>query len=122
MARGALKGHPKWGGRRAGSPNKINADIKGMIVQALSLCEGAADASGNVQRGGVPYLLKQSEANPVAFLGLVGRVLPLVLAGDPNAPLFVVTAPAQVQSFEAWQKQQQIEHKPDLIPGPIIDQ
>ncbi len=64
-------------GRKKGVPNKFTADVKAMVLEALS------------KAGGVDYLVGQSESNPTAFLSLVGRVLPLTVAGDPNAPLSV---------------------------------
>lgn len=66
----------KTGGRIAGVPNKFNSDIKGMIIGALN------------SKGGQEWLETQMGANPVAFIGLIGKVLPTTLAGDPNAPLF----------------------------------
>lgn len=57
------------GGRAKGTQNHWNGDIKKMVVEAL---KGA---------GGVEYLIGQAKKNPVAFMGLVGRVLPLQLAG-----------------------------------------
>lgn len=62
-------------GRPKGSPNKMQAAIKEMIVQALE------------NKGGVEYLERQAEANPTAFMTLVGKVLPLQVSGDPDAPL-----------------------------------
>lgn len=72
---GRPKGIPKTGGRKAGTPNKVNADIKAMILTALD------------QAGGAAYLLAQAHDNPNAFLTLVGKVLPMTVAGDPSAPL-----------------------------------
>ena len=66
------KGAEKTGGRQKGSLNRINTDIKNMIIQALS------------EIGGVSYLKIQSELNPVAFMGLVGKVLPLQVKNDVN--------------------------------------
>ena len=66
-------------GRVKGVPNKVTADVKAMVLQALS------DA------GGAAYLLTQATANPNAFLTLVGKVLPLTLAGDKDAPLAGIT-------------------------------
>ena len=63
-------GAKKTGGRVRGTPNKFNADIKNMIIQALD------------EAGGVSYLTAQSELNPVAFLGLIGKVLPLQIKSD----------------------------------------
>ena len=34
--------------------------------------------------GGEAYLVRQAEANPVAFMTLVGKVLPLQLTGGDN--------------------------------------
>lgn len=62
-------------GRPKGSLNKTTAAIKDMITQALD------------KAGGVDYLLAQSNSNPTAFLGLVGKVLPLQVSGDPDNPV-----------------------------------
>jgi hypothetical protein len=62
-------------GRPKGSPNKIQAAVKEMVIQALD------------EAGGVDYLVTQSRENPTAFLTLVGKVLPLQVGGDPDAPL-----------------------------------
>jgi hypothetical protein len=64
-------------GRVKGVPNKLTKDVKAMILQALS------DA------GGAAYLLAQAHDNPNAFLTLVGKVLPLTLAGDSDNPVAV---------------------------------
>lgn len=63
------KGLPKTGGRQKGTPNKDNAAIKDMITQALD------------KAGGVDYLTRQADENPTAFMGLIGKVLPLQLSG-----------------------------------------
>ena len=57
----AAKGQPKTGGRRKGTPNKLNADVQAMILAALDMA------------GGVEYLARQAETNPSAFLGLWAR-------------------------------------------------
>lgn len=68
------KGLPKTGGRQKGTPNKDNAAIKDMITQALN------------KAGGVDYLTRQADENPTAFMGLIGKVLPLQLSsGDKPA-------------------------------------
>lgn len=64
-------------GRRKGEPNKINRSIKEMILTALH------------DVGGAEYLAQQAHANPVAFMGLVGRVLPLQLANEGGGALQV---------------------------------
>lgn len=74
------KGHQKVGGRTKGTPNKIDADVKNMILCALS------------KKGGAEYLEKQADANPVAFMALVGKVLPMTVQGDAQNPLtFTIT-------------------------------
>ena len=55
----------KTGGRKKGTPNKVTAEVKDMVRQALD------------KAGGVDYLVQQAGENPRAFLTLVGRLLPL---------------------------------------------
>jgi hypothetical protein len=62
-------------GRPKGVPNKLSADVKSMILAAL---EGV---------GGQAYLEKQAEENPIAFMTLIGKVLPLQVAGAENGPI-----------------------------------
>lgn len=69
----AGKGQPKTGGRKKGVPNKVNADLKGMILTALS------------DVGGKDYLVEQAKENPTAFLTLVGKVLPKEVHVDLTA-------------------------------------
>lgn len=37
----------------------------------------------------VAYLTKQAEEEPVAFMGLLGKVLPMQIAGDPDNPVAI---------------------------------
>lgn len=64
-------------GRPKGAMNKHTASIKEMVLGALQ------DA------GGREYLLRQANANPVAFMGLIGRVLPLQVTGENGGALVV---------------------------------
>jgi hypothetical protein len=66
---GRKPGTPKTGGRQKGTPNKLTADVKAMVLSALD------------KAGGVDYLLNQATTNPTAFMTLVGKVLPLTLEG-----------------------------------------
>lgn len=61
-------------------PDKHNADIKGMILTALS---GAGGAKYLEQRANDPK-------TAAAFLGLIGKVLPMTIAGDPNNPQRII--------------------------------
>jgi len=91
MATGGRNGGAKTGGRQKGTPNKINADLRGMILGALA---GA---------GGQDYLQRQADQNPAAFLTLVGKVLPTQLVGDPDHPItYVLRAPSPVESADEW--------------------
>ena len=67
-------GKRKGAGRKKGQLGKNTTALKEMILAALD----------NV--GGIKYLQKQANENPTAFMTIVGKVLPLTLAGDPNAP------------------------------------
>jgi len=67
----------KTGGRKPGSPNKITRELKEMILQALE------------ENGGVEYLKQRAIDNPASFLTLLGKVLPMQIAGDPESPVYV---------------------------------
>jgi hypothetical protein len=63
-------------GRKKGVPNKNTALIRDLIIQALD----------NV--GGVAYLEEAARSSPTAFLGLIGKVMPVQIeGGDPNKPV-----------------------------------
>lgn len=82
------KPQPK-GGSRKGVPNKVNADVKAMILEALH------------NAGGVGYLTARAADNPKAFMALVGRVLPLSLANSDGGPLAgVVLIPMKAPTVE----------------------
>ena len=60
-------------GRPQGVPNRLTADIKGMILGALD------------ELGGQDYLVAQARENPTAFLSLVGKILPKAVKADVSA-------------------------------------
>jgi hypothetical protein len=62
------------GGRRKGTPNKVTRVLKDAILLALE--EAGGDG------GAVAYLRSQANLSPGAFLGLVGKVLPLTIRGQ----------------------------------------
>ena len=72
----------KTGGRKKGTPNKLTADLKDAILRAAEL---AGDKDGLVG-----YLKNQALANPGPFMGLLGKVLPMTVASDPDNPLQVI--------------------------------
>jgi hypothetical protein len=65
-------------GRPVGARNKIPALLKDAILMAGD----EADPEWLVG-----YLTKQALTNPAAFMGLLGKVLPLQLAGGGDGPI-----------------------------------
>lgn len=69
----ARGGRREGAGRPKGSVDKGNALIREMIVSALD------------EVGGVSYLVRQAEEKPVAFMALIGKVMPVQVEADVNA-------------------------------------
>jgi hypothetical protein len=66
-------------GRKKGVPNKTTTQLKEAILAA------AEQAGGD---GGLAkYLHDQAQMNPGQFMTLLGKVLPMQVAGDKDAPL-----------------------------------
>ena len=69
-------------GRPKGLPNKVNRDLKEAYLMAANLAGG--------KEGLIGYLKKQAELeNPSAFMTGLSKLLPLMLEGNPDAPLIV---------------------------------
>lgn len=66
-------------GRPKGVPNKTTTQLKEALLEAASKAGGRA--------GLVGYLQTQAIKNPQSFLPLLGKVLPLQVAGDPENPI-----------------------------------
>lgn len=86
------KGQKSGPGRPKGATNKVTAELKEMILEAL---EGA---------GGVEYLQTRASdpRTASAFLALIGKVLPMTVQG-PNpdgSHTFTVEAPWLKQAIE----------------------
>lgn len=72
------KGQKSGPGRPKGAQNKVTTELKAMILEALD------------KAGGVDYLVAQAQRdNAGAFMALVGKVLPMTVTSDPDAPLKV---------------------------------
>ena len=69
-------------GRKKGTPNKFTMHLKEAILEAARLAGGDG--------GEVAYLQRQANENPGPFMSLLGKVLPLQVAGDKDNPLFAV--------------------------------
>ena len=67
----------KTGGRQKGTPNKLTATVKDSILAAFD------------EAGGVAYLVERAREHPVAFMALLGKVLPIQaeLSGADGSPL-----------------------------------
>ena len=70
-------------GRKKGVPNKTTALLKDAILKA-------AEATGEDQEGKaglVGYCTFLAKDEPKAFAQLLGKVLPIQVHGDPDAPI-----------------------------------
>jgi hypothetical protein len=70
FAKGGHGGPRAGAGRPKGSPNKVTANLKAMLLDSLD------------QVGGTEYLAKLAIENSSAYAGLLGKILPSVLAAD----------------------------------------
>lgn len=77
--RGGAKKGERRGGRQKGTPNKTTGELKDMILEALS------------DEGGVKYLREVAQKDMKAFCSLIGRVLPMTVAGDPDNPIETIS-------------------------------
>lgn len=83
------KKREKSGGRQAGTPNKLTATVKMMVLEALS------------KAGGVKYLKQQAKENPTAFMTLLGKIMPTQVVGDVSYR-YVARIPAPEGDPKAW--------------------
>lgn len=66
-------------GRAKGTPNKVTLGMKEMILGALE------------QAGGQQWLARQADENPVAFMALLGKLLPKQIDLDATVTTEPVT-------------------------------
>ena len=76
-------------GRPPGARNKVTRDLREMVRASLD------------EVGGVAYLVRQAQANPGAYLALLGKVLPKEIAATVETRTYIV-APDQAVSMEVW--------------------
>ena len=69
---------PPGPGRPKGVPNKTTTQLKEAILEAAT-----AAGKGSL----TAYLETQAKENPGHFMTLLGKVLPMTIAGDQNAPI-----------------------------------
>lgn len=74
-------------GRPKGAPNRMPRELKAAIIEAATLAGG--------EGGLVGYLTEMAKREPVAFMGLLARVLPIEAkarsAGNSAQVSFTVT-------------------------------
>jgi hypothetical protein len=66
-------------GRKKGVQNKNTQELKAMIKSALD----------NV--GGVEYFVMQAKENPVAFMTLIGKILPKEVIAEVNSEIQIAS-------------------------------
>ncbi len=77
------KAMPVSPGRPKGVPNKATALLKDAILHAAE--QTGEDNKG--KDGLTGYLRRVAQEDMKAFTGLLGKVLPMQIAGDPDNPL-----------------------------------
>ena len=83
-------------GRPLGSPNKVTRLVREAILMAAEM-EGS---DGKGEGGLVGYLREIARTEKKAMATLIGRVLPLQIAGSPDAPVQVLHLdPAQLEDL-----------------------
>jgi hypothetical protein len=94
-------------GRKKGTPNKTTTQLKEAILTA------AEQAGGD--GGLVKYLHEQARMNPGHFMTLLGKVLPMQVAGDKDAPLNsrVTVAWESVTPKVEWESVRPTKYKAD---------
>ena len=74
-------------GRPKGTPNKTTTALKEAILIAARRAGGAADDD---DEGLVKYLAHLAFKEPASFASLLGKVLPMTVAGDAANPVQAV--------------------------------
>jgi hypothetical protein len=84
------KGHARIGGRVKGKPNGITTDVKELILGALHAAPG----------GGQAWLEQQRDRNPVAFLSLLARIVPMQLNSDTRVEINIVSVGRELELID----------------------
>jgi len=72
-------------GRPKGTPNKTTALLKDAILKAAT----DVGENGDGKDGLVGYLRIQAQAQPAAFMSLLGKVLPMQVTGEGGGAITV---------------------------------
>ena len=76
-------------GRPKGVPNKSTAAIKDMVLSALD------------KVGGIKYLEIQAAQQPVAFMGLLAKIMPTQITGQDGSAIKIETIDVSKLSADA---------------------
>ena len=88
-------------GRPPGAKNKKTIELRDMILGALD------------KAGGMAYLVRQADENPVAFMALLAKTLPKdIVLQDVRG---YICAPEQAATMEQWA--QDVRIVPDDVPS-----
>ena len=73
-------GHPKYGGRKPGTPNVVTKKVRDALAKAWE------------RAGGEEWFLELSQSEPKVFAHLVGKLLPTVqhISSDDGGPIVVI--------------------------------
>lgn len=88
MPRGGSKPGERRGGRQKGTPNKVTKSLKEAILAAGE----AVGRDGKGNGGMVGYLKGLAVDQPVAFAGLLGKVLPTQITGEGGGPVEIAAS------------------------------
>ena len=107
-------GRREGAGRPKGVPNRLNRDIKEMVLGALS------------DVGGREYLAARAIDTPTAFLTLVGKILPLQLVSEGGSNhLHLHLEAAQRVSAQMLAEPRRVvtieQEKQDVPSGSLLD-
>lgn len=90
-----VKGHKKipGTGRQKGQKNGFTMDLRKIILESLHLLNGPE------------YLVQQGRDNPVAYLNLLAKLMPVSVVGDSTNPIQVQHTHTMRLDFEAIRTQ-----------------
>jgi hypothetical protein len=83
--------------------------LKDMMLQAAERAGG--------EGGTIAYLDQQAKANPIAFLGLLGKVLPTQHSGEDSGPIVHYVMSERPMTEEEWERDRCGEQSTKAMSG-----
>lgn len=102
-SRGDMRGRIQEVARR-GRPKGVKNKYPSVIKTAVTMAANLVGFDGHGKRGLVGYLQWAAINEPVAFLGLLGKCMPLQITGDASRPVRLLApgvSPADAQAAYA---------------------